>query len=273
MVGATFLSQPLRDVSIVMANLQSRLLISAAIALVFAALVGVFLARSIARPVRQLTAAANELALGDFDYPLDTTSQDELGDLARAFRRMSTDLQHMLQARTDLVANVSHELRTPLTAIKGLVETLRAGAVDDITVRDAFLASIEQQTDRLTRLVNDLLILSRADSQALALQMRPTDLTALARMCAEQMTPKASAAQVSLRVEGPDIRVKLDSDRTQQVLINLLDNAIRFSPPGGSVRHYACARGKSCARERDGPGPRIERSRAGARVRALLPGR
>jgi signal transduction histidine kinase len=234
-VGAAFLSQPLRDVSNVMADLRSRLLISAAIALIFAALVGVFLARGIARPVRQLTTAANELAVGKFDYPLDTTSQDELGDLARAFRRMSSDLQHMLQARTDLVANVSHELRTPLTAIKGLVETLRAGAVEDTAVRDAFLASIEQQTDRLTRLVNDLLILSRADSQALALQMRPTDLTALARSCVLQLTPRASAAQVTLKVEGPAITANMDPDRIQQVLVNLLDNAIRFSPPGGTV--------------------------------------
>ena len=234
-VGAAFLSQPLRDVSIVMADLRTRVLTSAAIALIFAALVGVFLARGIARPVRQLTAAANELAQGDFNYPLETTSPDELGDLARAFRSMSTDLQQMLQARTDLVANVSHELRTPLTAIKGLVETLRAGAVEDTAVRDTFLASIEQQTDRLTRLVNDLLILSRADSQALALQIRPTDLTALARSCVLQLTPRASAAQVMLKVEGPGAPVQMDSDRIQQVLVNLLDNAIRFSPPGGTV--------------------------------------
>ena len=234
-VGAAFLSQPLRDVSNVMADLRVRLLISAAIALAFAALVGVFLARGIARPVRQLTSAANELAQGDFDYPLDTTAPDELGDLARAFHSMSGDLQQMLQARTDLVANVSHELRTPLTAIKGLVETLRAGAVEDTAVRDTFLASIEQQTDRLTRLVNDLLILSRADSQALALQIRPMDLTALARSCVLQLTPKAAAAQVSLNVEGPETTVQVDPDRIQQVLVNLLDNAIRFSPPGGTV--------------------------------------
>jgi len=230
-----FLSQPLRDVSNVMADLRARLLISAAIALIFAALVGVFLARGIARPVRQLTIAANELAQGEFDYPLEASSPDELGDLARAFRRMRDDLQQMLQARTDLVANVSHELRTPLTAIKGLVETLRAGAVEDTAVRDTFLASIEQQTDRLTRLVNDLLILSRADSQALALQVRPVDLTALAHACVQQLAPRAAATQVTLKVEGPSLTATIDPDRIQQVLVNLLDNAIRFSPPGETV--------------------------------------
>jgi signal transduction histidine kinase len=126
-------------------------------------------------------------------------------------------------------------LRTPLTAIKGLVETLRAGAVDDTAVRDTFLASIEQQTDRLIRLVNDLLILSRADSQALALQLRPADLTALARSCVLQLTPRASAAQVTLKVDGLDASLQMDPDRIQQVLVNLLDNAIRFSPPGATV--------------------------------------
>ena len=233
--GAILLSQPLRDVNIVMADLRLRLLVSAGIALVFAALVGALLARGIARPVRELTHAADKLSSGDFSHPLDVSSSDELGDLARAFQRMRRDLQHMLQARTDLVANVSHELRTPLTAIKGLVETLRDGAVDDPAVRDAFLASIEQQADRLTRLVNDLLTLSRADSDAIALQKRPTDIAALAHTCAGQLAPKAAAAQVSIDVLGTNAQVQADADRIQQVLVNLLDNAIRFAPRASTV--------------------------------------
>jgi signal transduction histidine kinase len=233
--GAVLLSQPLGDVSNVMADLRTRLLISATIALVLAALVGVILARGIARPVRELTVAAHELAQGDFDYPLQVTAQDEIGDLARAFRSMSGDLQHMLQARTDLLANVSHELRTPLTAVKGLVETLRDGAVEDPSVRDKFLASIEQQTDRLTRLVNDLLTLSRADADALTLQRQRADVTALARACVDQLTPKAQAQQVSLLVEGSPALALIDPDRIQQVLINLLDNAVRHSPPSETV--------------------------------------
>jgi signal transduction histidine kinase len=233
--GAVLLSQPLHDVSIVMADLRARLLLSATVALVLATLVGILLARSIARPVRELTSAANQLARGNFDYPLNVTSQDELGDLSRAFRTMSGDLHHMLQARTDLLANVSHELRTPLAAVKGLVETLRDGAADDPAVRDHFLAMIEQQTDRLTRLVSDLLILSRADSNALTLQRQPTDMTALAHTCIDQLTPQAANRQVTLCLNGAPIRVPIDPDRIEQVLLNLLDNAIRFSPPGGEV--------------------------------------
>ncbi len=231
-VGAVYLGQPMRDVAVVLADLRARLFISAAISLILSALVGFVLARAIARPVRELTRAANQLAQGHFDYPLDARASDELGELARAFRSMSSDLQRTLQARTDLVGNVSHELRTPLTAIKGLVETLRDGAVDDLDARDKFLASIEGETDRLIRLVNDLLILSRADSEALTLRRESFDLTALARDCADELaTPR-----VAIVVEGSPTQVHADHDRIRQVLINLLDNAMRYSPPGESVR-------------------------------------
>jgi signal transduction histidine kinase len=186
--------------------------------------------------VRELTRAANQLAQGDFDYPLAVTSPDELGELARAFRSMSGDMQRMLQARTDLVTNVSHELRTPLTAVKGLVETLQDGAVDDLEARDRFLASIENETDRLIRLVNDLLTLSRADAQALVLRRERFDLTDLARSCTESLAAQAAVQKASLVVTGPSVNVNADADRIRQVLVNLLDNAIRYSPPGEAVR-------------------------------------
>jgi signal transduction histidine kinase len=126
---------------------------------------------------------------------------------------------------------VSHELRTPLTAIKGLVETLRDGAVDDLAARDKFLASIESETDRLIRLVNDLLILSRADSQVLTVRRESFDLTALARACAEEL----AVPRVAIVVHGSPTQVYADPDRIRQVLVNLLDNAIRYSPAGETV--------------------------------------
>lgn len=230
-VGAVYLGQPVHDVTAVLADLRVRLIISAVVSLVLSALVGLILARAIARPVRELTRAAHRLAQGDFDYPLEVSSGDELGELARAFRSMSGDLQQTLQARTDLVSNVSHELRTPLTAVKGLVETLRDGAVDDLGVREKFLASIEDETDRLIRLVNDLLTLSRADSRALTLRREHFDLTGLARSCAD----KLAARNVPIVVDGPPVQAYADPDRIRQVLLNLLDNAIRFSPPGQAV--------------------------------------
>jgi signal transduction histidine kinase len=259
-VGAVYLSQPMRDVAAVLADLRARLLVSAAIALALSALVGLMLARAIARPVRELTRAAHRLAQGDFDYPLPDKSSDELGELARAFRAMSGELRRTLQARTDLVSNVSHELRTPLTAIKGLIETLRDGAVDDLNARDKFLASIESETDRLIRLVNDLLVLSRADSQALTLHREKFDLTALARACADEF----AARRVTILVDGQPTPVNADPDRIRQVLVNLLDNAIRFSPPDEIVRVSiaSASDGVAVAVQDRGPGiPAAEQAR------------
>ncbi len=235
-IGAVYLGQPLADVLAVLADLRMRLVFSAAISLILSALVGWVLARAIARPVHELTLAANHLSHGDFDYPLDVRTSGELGELSRAFRSMSGDLRRMLQARTDLVGNVSHELRTPLTAIKGLIETLRDGAVDDMDKRDQFLASIEEETNRLIRLVNDLLLLSRADSQALVLHRERFDIGALARACVADLAPSVSARRVSILVEGPPVSVNADPDRVRQVLFNLLDNATRYSPPDQTVR-------------------------------------
>jgi two-component system sensor histidine kinase VicK len=139
--------------------------------------------------------------------------------------------------QVDFVANVSHELRTPLTAVKGLIETLRDGAVDDPEVRDRFLETVESETDRLIRLVNDLLILSRADSEALNLQREPVDLGRLATETAERLAAQAEAHEVVLRVEvGAGTPPALaDGDRIEQVLVNVLDNAIKYSRPGGVV--------------------------------------
>jgi two-component system phosphate regulon sensor histidine kinase PhoR len=135
------------------------------------------------------------------------------------------------------VANVSHELRTPLTAIKGTVETLRDGAVDDPQVRDRFLETVEDETDRLIRLVNDLLVLSRADSAALNLQRQPVDLVHLSKATMEKLETQATARDIILRVEAsPGTPLALaDPDRIEQVLVNLLDNACKYSPHGGTV--------------------------------------
>jgi signal transduction histidine kinase len=237
LVGAVHLSQSLRDVTAVMHDLRMRWLLATAIALGLSGVVGLLLSGAISRPLRRLTEAAGAVAEGEFDQQVPVGTQDELGQLSRTFNEMTARLRAARQMQVDFVANVSHELRTPLTAIKGLVETLRDGAVDDTEVRDRFLETMEDETDRLIRLVNDLLILSRADSQALNLQCEPADLGSLAEASIGRLTPWASERDITLRVDARhDIPLAfVDSDRIEQVLVNLLDNAIKFSQPGGSV--------------------------------------
>jgi signal transduction histidine kinase len=236
-IGAVYLSQPLMDVTTVMRDLRARWLLTTAIALVLSGIVGLVLSGAITRPLRRLTKASQAVARGQLEQRVPVDSQDELGRLSRAFNEMMARLSAARQMQVDFVANVSHELRTPLTAVKGMVETLRAGAVDDPEVRDQFLQTVEDETDRLIRLVNDLLILSRADSEALNLQREPVDMVRLAHDIVGRLTPQAVSQGLSLEVEAsPQVRpVLADPDQLGRVLVNLLDNAIKYSQPGGRV--------------------------------------
>jgi signal transduction histidine kinase len=236
-IAVVYLSQPLRDVTAVLHDLRSRWLQSTAIALLLSAVVGWLLSQAIARPVKQLTTAARAVSRGHLDQEVPVGAKDELGQLSRAFNEMTAQLRAARQMQIDMVANVSHELRTPLTSIKGLVETLRQGAVDDYEVRDNFLETVEQETDRLIRMVKELMLLSQADSQALALQRKQIELGQLAQAVLEQMRPLAKARDVTIHLNSqPNLPpVWVDPDRIEQVLVNLLDNAIKYSRPGGQV--------------------------------------
>ncbi len=237
LVGVAYLSQPLDDVTTVLRDLRTRWLLSTVIALLLSGVAGLLLSRAIASPLRRLTEAASAVAQGQFDQQVPVRSRDELGRLSRVFNDMTARLQAARQMQVDFVANVSHELRTPLTAIKGMVETLRDGAVDDFEVRDRFLETVESETDRLIRLVNDLLLLSRADSEVLNLRRRSTNLAEMAQTCIDRLAHRAEARELLLKVEtDPNTSLAwADPDRIEQVLVNLLDNAIKFSRPGGAV--------------------------------------
>lgn len=236
-VGVIHIGQPLRDISAVLNDLRTRLALVLVIALPLSAIIGLLLARSIANPLRKLTVAAGRLGLGDYGFPLDTSGKDELGQLSKTFSEMRERLQLEQRTRTQFVSDVSHELRTPLTAIKGLTETLRDGAVDDPQVRDRFLASAEEETNRLIRLVNDLLILSRADSNALSLRLEDVDLRDLAKNTVARFATQFEARNVTVVTDFPDtpLMLNVDADRIEQVIVNLLDNALKHSPPGEQV--------------------------------------
>ena len=232
-IGVAYLSQSLRDVLTVLQDLRVRLALSTVIALVLAAIAGGWLSRRITRPVQQLTTVAEAVAEGRFDQTVLVHTRDELGRLGQTFNDMTARLEAARQMQVDFVADVSHELRTPLTSIKGTIETLREGAVNDLDVRDRFLATVETETDRLIRLVNDLLLLSRADSAALNLRRQPLDVGQLARALTDRFVAQAATQAVTLHVMvDPDVPLAwADADRIEQVLLNLLDNALKYARP------------------------------------------
>ena len=148
-----------------------------------------------------------------------------------------TEINRLERVRRDFVANISHELRTPLASLKLLAETLKSGAVDDPAVAADFLDRIEVETDKLTQMVRELGELSRIESGESPLSRKPIDLASYIDKVVERMRPQADRAELVLSVEvAPNIRpVSADPDRIEQVLVNLVHNAIKFTPPGGRV--------------------------------------
>jgi signal transduction histidine kinase len=248
--GLVYLAMPLPPVGLP-DGLVISLASAALTAIVLAALTGSLLARRIARPVETIEHAAAAVSAGDLQQQvLEVGSIRELNGLARAFNQMTESLRQSELAKDSFVADVTHELRTPLTVIKGTIETLEDGALADTAGRGLLLASMHRETDRLIRLVNGLLVLIRADAGTLNLSLRPFDLAKMARARCEQLAPLAARRSVHLVVNvepSPDDACAMgDPDRVAQVLDNLLDNAIRYSPEGSTVEIGICRQGNEC---------------------------
>lgn len=155
---------------------------------------------------------------------------------AVAVLRDVTELRSSERLRRELVANVSHELRTPLTSIKGFVETLLAGALRDEQHSRRFLEIIEAETNRLTKLVDDLLELSRLESKGVTFRMQAVDLGAVCLAVVNRHQPRCESAGVQLEyLSDAQATVLADPDRVEQVVTNLVDNALKFTPEGGRV--------------------------------------
>jgi two-component system phosphate regulon sensor histidine kinase PhoR len=148
-----------------------------------------------------------------------------------------TDLRRLERVRQDFVANVSHEFRTPLTAIQGFAETLLNGALDDPAHRDRFVEIIREHADRLARLTEDLLELSQIEAGELKLELEPVSVQRLIESCIDTVRIKASSKQLAIEVKVPaeTLTMRGDVNRLRQVLQNLLDNAVQYTPAGGRI--------------------------------------
>ncbi|WP_067129111.1 DUF4153 domain-containing protein [Microtetraspora malaysiensis] len=243
-----------------------------AIAVVLALIMVQLLARGMTKPLREMAAAAQTIAKGRYGMRVSATSRDEVGELARAFNAMAADLGEVDRQRRELVANVSHELRTPITGLQAVLENV----VDGVSAPDVdTLGTALAQTQRLGRLVAQLLDLSRLDSGARLIEPETLDLVSLCR----QAVGEAALARDDVTVESDvpsGTRLVADPGLLAQVLANLLDNAVRHSPPGGTVRLSAHPSGADVeiAVVDEGPGiPASERARVFERFSRLDAGR
>ncbi|MFA7250122.1 MAG: HAMP domain-containing sensor histidine kinase [Dehalococcoidia bacterium] len=199
-----------------------------AVAVIFASL----FASRITNPIAQVTRASQAMARGDLSQRIDVDGDDEVGRLAQAFNDMSDQVSRSNRAMRDLLANVSHELRTPLTSIQGFSQALMDGLPGD--PKDIG-GVINEEADRIRLLVDDLLYLSEIESGALRLDLDRVDVDALIEGSVRRFRFQAEEARISLRTQLDGDAVRADGRRLEQVIANLVDNAIRFAPGGSDV--------------------------------------
>ena len=234
-VAVLQVASSLRPVEEALQGLLSLLLIGGGVGLVLAVLGGVLLARQALAPIARVTETARRIAATeDLGERLpDPAVLDEVGQLIVTFNEMLDRLQRLFQGQQRFIADVSHELRTPLAAIRGNLEVLQRGAHTDPVLLQEMLDDVRREISRLGRMVADLLALARADA-GVHLERRPVELDRLLLETYREARYLARGVEVRLGEED-QVQVLGDADRLKQLLLNLVDNSLKYTPPGGAV--------------------------------------
>jgi len=225
-------------------GVNQSLLVAALASALIAFVLGLLIARNLARPLRALTAATRSMAHGELDQRVVVNSRDELGELAQAFNQMSADVARANQSRRQMTADIAHDLRNPLTVIGGYLESLQDGKLEPTQER---FETMHAEVRHLQSLVEDLRTLSLADAGELVLRRRPVAPGELLGQVAAAYEHQAEQKGVRLSVDvgANPPAANLDPERMEQVLRNLVDNAIRHTPNGGEIRLTAGQSGQA----------------------------
>ncbi len=230
-------AKPAAGLGEVFGDLVPRLLFSGLIGVAAALVLGFLLAQSVGAPLRNIARAARSVARGNYRQRVPATGPREVRDLASNFNRMTEEVQRSQQTLRDFLANISHELKTPLTSIRGFSEAITDGTIDDPAGIDRSARIIHNESNRVLRLVEELLDLARIESGQVSMRQEDLSLNELLEHIHEVFAIRAEEAGVALQVRThADSRIRGDFDRLEQVLNNLLDNAFRHTGEGGMVR-------------------------------------
>jgi len=224
-------------------SINRSLLLGGSLAIGIALLLTFVLSRRMTSPIEVLAKAARRLGQGDLSQRVRLQGESEVTALAEAFNSMAADLEYAEQLRRNMVADVAHELRTPLSNIQGYLEAIRDGVVEPDA---AAIRSLSEETYLLSRLVNELQELSLAEAGELKLVYQAEDITNLVKQAVTPWQPQLTAGEISLSLELPDNLplVTIDWQRVNEVLHNLLKNAVAHTPKGGAINVAAGAKGK-----------------------------
>ncbi|MGH2609294.1 MAG: sensor histidine kinase, partial [Tepidiformaceae bacterium] len=230
-------AKPAASLGEVFGDLVPRLVFSGLIGVAAALILGFLLAQSVGAPLRNIARAARNVSRGNYRQRVPATGPREVRDLASNFNRMTEEVQRSQQTLRDFLANISHELKTPLTSIRGFSEAVLDGTIDDSAGIERSARIINTESNRVLRLVEELLDLSRIESGQVHMRQEDLSLNELLDHVREVFVLRSedTGVQLDMRPQG-DPRIKGDFDRLEQVLNNLLDNAFRHTEEGGSVR-------------------------------------
>jgi signal transduction histidine kinase len=223
-------------------SINRSLLLGGSVAIAIALLLTFVLSRRITSPIGALARAARRLGRGDLSQRVQFQGKGEVATLAQAFNSMAADLEHAEQLRRNLVADVAHELRTPLSNIQGYLEAIRDRVMKP---NAATIRSLNEEAALLSRLVNELQELSLAEAGELKLVYQAEDITKLVKQAVTPWQPKVAAKEISLFLDLPDNLplVNIDWQRVNQVLHNLLENAVAYTHKGGTINIAAMTQG------------------------------
>ncbi|NMB07561.1 MAG: HAMP domain-containing histidine kinase [Tissierellia bacterium] len=222
-------------------NVARILLVVGIIVILISGFVSLFLANTIVKPLKEVTDVAEKMADGQLKIRTEKRYDDEIGKLSDTLNYMAEELIKKEQLKNDFISSISHELRTPLTSIKGWAITLKSQGLKDEELIIDGLDIIETETDRLTTMVEELLDFSRFVSGRISLEKEDLDIRPLIDQVGKQLQPRAKDRDIKLNCSyDPELPIIIaDENRIKQVLINLLDNAIKFTPDGGKIELIA----------------------------------
>lgn len=246
-VGATLISISINDIYRDVNNINHNLFFVSIVCVLIVSLISFVFSSYAIKPLEKFTKAINSMAKGDFKQMVNINTNDEFKNMAYAFNAMIMKLDQVDKQRKEFVANVSHELRTPISSIKLLSESLLHQNEDNINIYKEFMMDIAAESDRLNNIIDELLVLVDLDKEKLQLNYKTTYMNFLLEKIVNRLKPLAEKKDIKLILYlNEKIQIKVDSDKMQQAIINIIENAIKYTQKGGEVKVSLYSQGKWC---------------------------